>query len=253
MGRPFDHQPVLLESVLKLIAPQPGGVYCDATIGGGGHAEKLLEASAPDGRFVGIDRDPEAVEASRRRLARFGDRVSILHGTFSEIEQLLAAAQVTSLDGLLVDLGVSSHQLTTATRGFSFMQLGPLDMRMDQRSGEMAATLLKKLSEDELAQLIFHFGEERLARPIARSIKRMEAAGALNSTRDLYIAVQRVVGAKRGQSTDPATRTFQALRIAVNDELGELEKLLNILPDPLARGGIGIGIAISGGIGLESS
>ena len=206
-------------------------------MGGGGHAEKILDACAPDGRVVGIDRDPEAVEAARARLARFGKRVSILHGKFSQLEDLLAEAGVSRLDGLLVDLGVSSHQLDTARRGFSFMRVGPLDMRMDPTEPESATTLLGRLSEDELADIIYGFGGERMSRPIARSIKRMEASGRLSTTNDLAVAVQAVTGGRKRGGIDPSTRTFQALRIAVNDEMGELGKLLTMLPEPLAVGG----------------
>lgn len=186
---------------------------------------------------MGIDRDLNAVEAAKARLAHFGDRVSIHHGRFSQMEELLAKAGVGRLDGLLVDLGVSSHQLDTAERGFSFMRIGPLDMRMDSTQEETASTLLRRLSEDELADLIYRFGGERLSRPIARSIKRFEAAGNLNTTEDLAVAVQKITGTKKQGKTNPATRTFQAIRIAVNDELGEIGKLLQMLPEPLAIGG----------------
>jgi 16S rRNA (cytosine1402-N4)-methyltransferase len=237
MDVPFDHEPVLLGPVVELLEPMAGGVYCDATVGGGGHAERLLEESAPDGRLVGIDRDPDAVVAAQRRLARFGDRVAIHHGRFSELERLLAASGVSRLDGLLVDLGVSSHQIDDAARGFSFMRVGPLDMRMDHSRGETAATLLARLSEDELADTIYRFGGERLSRRVARSIKKMEADGRLNTTADLAVAVRRVVGGGRRGAVDPATRTFQAIRIAVNGEIDELEALLELLPEPLAIGG----------------
>ncbi len=237
MDATFEHQPVLLEPVIELISPKPGGVYCDATVGGGGHAERVLELSSPDGRLVGIDRDPEALEAAKKRLERFGDRVTILHGSFSELETLVAQAGVTQLDGLLVDLGVSSHQLDAARRGFSFMRQGPLDMRMDTTQEETAATLLSRVSEDDLADLIYRFGEERLSRRVARSIKAMEAEGRLSTTQDLAVAVRKVVGRAKAGGSDPVTRTFQAIRIAVNDELGELEKLLDLLPEPLAIGG----------------
>jgi 16S rRNA (cytosine1402-N4)-methyltransferase len=234
----FKHEPVLVDQVMRLLAPKPGEVFCDATIGGGGHASRLLRATSPNGRLIGIDRDVEAVEAARQRLAPFGDRVSIFHGRFSEIRELLARAGVRALDGLLVDLGVSSHQLDTASRGFSLMHVGDLDMRMDQSRGETASTLLSSMSEDELADIIYHFGGERLSRPIARSIKKMEQEGSLKTTRDLAVAVKRVVGPRRqAGSIDPSTRSFQAIRIAVNDEMGEIQKLLDILPEPLAVGG----------------
>jgi 16S rRNA (cytosine1402-N4)-methyltransferase len=237
MDVPFDHEPVLRQPVLDLLSPEPGKVYCDATVGGGGHAEAVLEASNPDGRLVGIDRDPEAVAAARSRLSRFGGRVEILHGRFSRLEELLARAGVSRLDGLLLDLGVSSHQLDRAERGFSFMRVGSLDMRMDSTQQETAATLLQRLSEDELGDVIHRFGGERMARRVARSIKAMEGDGRLNTTGDLAVAVRRVVGRGRRGGIDSVTRTFQAIRIAVNDELSELEKLLDALPDPLAIGG----------------
>jgi 16S rRNA (cytosine1402-N4)-methyltransferase len=237
MDATFEHEPVLLDSVIELLAPTPGGIFCDATCGGGGHAEKVLEVSSPDGRLIGIDRDREAVDAARARLARFGDRVSIYQGRFSEIESLLARAGVEQLDGLLVDLGVSSHQLDSADRGFSFMRAGPLDMRMDQTNGETAATLLSHVDESELADIIYRFGGERFSRPIARSIKTIAQSGKLKTTDDLAVAVRKVIGRKKSGGIDPATRTFQAIRIAVNDELGELERLLEILPGPLAIGG----------------
>jgi len=237
MDIPFEHTSVMLEPVMELLAPVAGGIYCDATLGGGGHAERLLDLTAPDGRLVGIDRDPDAVEAAARRLARFGDRVSIHHGRFSQLESLLAAAGVPRVDGLLLDLGVSSFQLDQARRGFSFMRTGPLDMRMDASGGETAASMLSRMSEDELADIIYRFGGERFARRVARSIKRMEASGALSTTADLAVAVRRILGPPRKGAIDPATRTFQAIRIAVNDELRELEALLDLLPGPLAVGG----------------
>lgn len=233
----FEHEPVLLDEVMELLSPRPGGIYCDATVGGGGHAEKVLEASAPDGRLIGIDRDPAAIEAARKRLARFGDRVSILHGRFSDLESLLAKAGVRSVDGLLVDFGVSSHQLDTAERGFSFMRLGPLDMRMDPTEGESAAMMLERLDEDELADIIYNFGGERMSRSIARSIKQAESRGLLHTTEDLAVAIRKVVGRRPGQGIDPCTKSFQAVRIAVNHELEEVEALLKLLPEPLAMGG----------------
>ena len=233
----FEHESVLLDEVIELMAPQPGGVYCDATVGGGGHAEKVLEASSPDGRLIGVDRDPAAVKAARERLARFGDRVSIIHGRFSDLPALLAQVGVKSVDGLLVDFGVSSHQLDTAERGFSFMRVGPLDMRMNPTEGESAAMMLARLEEDELADIIFNYGGERMSRPIARSIKQAERDGLLHTTEDLALAVRRVTGRRPGRHIDPSTRTFQAIRIAVNHELEEVETLLGLLPEPLAVGG----------------
>lgn len=232
----FEHEPVGVEPVLRFLAPHPGGVYCDATLGGGGHAVKVLEASAPDGQVIGIDRDMDAIEAAKRNLAKFGNRVQFFHGAFSNLEAMLDQAGVRELDGLLVDFGVSSHQLDTAQRGFSVMKSGPIDMRMDASQGETASMLIGRLDENELADLIYEYGGERLARPVARSIKRMEREGRLNTTHDLAVAVQRVVK-RTASGIDPATRTFQAIRIAVNNELEEIERLLEILPRPLAVGG----------------
>ena len=233
----FEHKSVLLQEVMELLSPVPGGVYCDATVGGGRHAATLLEMTSPDGRVVGIDRDMDAVAATRKRLARFGDRVSIHHCRFSRLDEVLSKVGISRLDGLLLDLGISSHQVDLASRGFSFMRAGPLDMRMDASQGETAAGLLKRTSEDELADTIYKFGGERLSRKVARSIKRMEADENLATTADLAVAVRRVVGRSKKSGIDPATRTFQAIRIAVNDELGELEALLDLLPEPLAVGG----------------
>jgi 16S rRNA (cytosine1402-N4)-methyltransferase len=237
MDTTFQHIPVLLEEVIDLLNPVSGGTYCDATLGGGSHAERILEQSSPDGRLVGIDRDLNAIKAATKRLSKFGNRVSIYHGNFSQLEQLLAKAKIKSLDGLLLDLGVSSHQLDEANRGFSFMKAGPLDMRMDNTCGESAQEMLSRLTEDELADIIYKFGEERLSRRIARSIKKMEAEGTLSSTKDLAFAIRRVAGKPKPGKSDIATKTFQAIRIAVNDEMGELERLLELLPDPIAVGG----------------
>lgn len=237
MDTTFEHKTVLLEEAVSLLSPKSDGVYCDATLGGGGHAERILEASAPGGRLIGIDRDLDAVAAAQKRLARFGARAQIFHGKFSQLDELLERAGVSKLDGLLLDLGVSSHQLDEASRGFSFMNAGPLDMRMDASGGESAKEMLARVSEDELADIIYRFGEERMARKVARSIKQMELQGALETTGDLAVAVKRVVGRKKPGKSDPATKTFQAIRIAVNDEMGELEGILKMLPEPLAVGG----------------
>ena len=203
MDVPFQHKPVLLQEVMELLSPVPGGVYCDATVGGGGHAETLLEMTSPDGRVVGIDRDMDAVAAASRRLERFGDRVSIFHGRFSALDEILSKVGISRLDGLLLDLGISSHKVEQASRGFSFMRAGPLDMRMDASQGETAAGLLRRTSEDELADTIYKFGGERLSRKVARSIKRMEADGNLATTADLAVAVRRVVGRSKKGGIDP--------------------------------------------------
>jgi 16S rRNA (cytosine1402-N4)-methyltransferase len=231
------HIPVLRAEVLSLLAPRDGGVYVDVTLGRGGHSEAILEASSPSGRLIAIDRDARALEESRPRLERFGARVTFVHGAFGGLREHLRAAGVSQVDGLLADLGVSSPQLDDASRGFSFRASGPLDMRMDPSSGESARELISGMNESTLADLLFHYGDEKRSRGIARSIKRAEADNELETTLQLARAVWRVTGPKRGVSIDPATRTFQALRIAVNREIEQLEQLLEALPEVLADGG----------------
>jgi len=232
------HQPVLLAETIDAIAPQPGRMYADATAGWGGHSEALLQASAPTGRLLAMDRDAEAVAATRKRLAAYGDRVTVVQGEFDRLK--LAAEQIGAdfFDGVIADLGVSSPQLEDAHRGFSFTDAGPLDMRMDREQEETAADLIERLDEDELANVIYRYGEERRSRAIARSIKRALHQGRLSSTLDLRRAVVRVLGPHKQGRSDPATRTFQALRVAVNSELDQLQSLIDLLPDLLADSGV---------------
>jgi 16S rRNA (cytosine1402-N4)-methyltransferase len=232
----FVHATVLLRETVDGVAPRAGGVYVDATLGGAGHAEAVLEASAPDGRLFGIDRDPSALAAARDRLARFGDRAVMLHGTFAGVRELLAEHGVARVDGLIADLGVSSPQLDQDERGFSFARPGPLDMRMDPSSDVPLSELLHQLDTDELADAIYHYGDERRSRAIARSIKAALELGELVTTEDLRRVIIRVTGPRR-TGVDPATRTFQALRIAVNREIEQLETLLTEVPELLADGG----------------
>lgn len=231
------HTPVLVSEMLALLAPHAGGVYADATLGGGGHAEAILDASAPDGRLIGIDRDPAALAAARARLERFGARAALFHAEMAELKHVLAEAGAARVDGLLADLGVSSPQLDDPSRGFSFARPGPLDMRMDPTRGETALELIARLTEEELANVIYRFGEERRSRAVARSIKRAEGEGQLETTEDLRRAVTRALGPRRGR-IDPATRTFQALRIAVNREIEQLETLVHDAPDVLEDRGV---------------
>jgi len=229
----FVHATVLADEAVGFLAPRAGETYCDATLGGGGHAERILEASGPDGRLVGIDRDPSALDAARARLQRFGDRVTLVHGRFGEAGGILRRLGVVPVDGFLLDVGVSSPQLDRAERGFSFQREGTLDMRMDPSSGETAQALIERVSVGELADLIRRYGEERYAGRIARAIKE---SGGLATTTELAAVIARAVPT-RERSKDPATRTFQALRIAVNDELGELERFLAEFPSLLKPGG----------------
>ena len=241
----FAHTSVLLNETLDALGPVAGAIYCDATLGGGGHTRGILERSAPDGRVVGIDRDPSALAATRERLEAEHievDRLTFVHGTFGRAQALLAEQGIEQVDGLVADVGVSSPQLDQPERGFSFRQSGPLDMRMDPTSGETALELIERLDAESLANVLFELGEERRSRAIARSIIGMRDAGELATTGDLRHAVLRAVGGGRGgrgkPRIDPATRTFQALRIAVNDELGELRSLLEACAHVLADGAV---------------
>jgi 16S rRNA (cytosine1402-N4)-methyltransferase len=238
----FEHATVMRGEVVRAIAPIAGGVYVDATFGAGGHTVALLEA-APKARIVAIDRDPAAIAQAEARLAPVADRVLLVRETFGDLREHLDAHGIGRVDGIVADLGVSSPQLDDATRGMSFRREGPIDMRMDPEHGETALELIAKLDDEHLADIIFQYGEERSSRRIARSIKKALAAGELVTTHDLRRAVVRAVGPARVGGLDPATRTFQALRIAVNRELEQLEWLLESLPDVLVDGGVAAIIA----------
>jgi 16S rRNA (cytosine1402-N4)-methyltransferase len=234
----FVHETVLREETMTALAPRAGGVYADATLGGGGHAEAILEASAPDGRVIGVDRDPHALAAAHERLARFGARATLVHGEFGALREILAEAGAPRVHGVVADVGVSSPQLEEAERGFSFARSGPLDMRMDPTQGETARDLVNRLHEKDLADVIYRYGEERRSRPIARSIKTAIHDGAMETTEDLRRAVVRAIGPQRFRGIDPSTRTFQAIRIAVNRELEELQTLIQDVPELLEDGGV---------------
>ncbi len=235
--RSFEHASVMVDEVINALAPVDGGVYADVTLGGGGHAEALLRRS-PHCRLFGFDRDPDAVEAARLRLAEFQGRVSIVQATFDELAMHLASRGIRRLDGIMADLGLSSPQLDRAERGMSFRTAGPIDMRMDPTQGETALSLITRLEQDELADLIYELGEERASRRIARCIKQSCQKGELRTTLDLRRAVVRAVGPRRIGGVDPATRTFQALRMAVNSELEQLDRLLELAADLLVDGGV---------------
>lgn len=230
------HQPVLLKEVMEQMVVRPGGRYLDATLGGGGHAEALLRASGPDGRVLGLDADAEAVERVRARLAEFGDRLVCVQARFSTMEREAARAGFEGCDGVLMDLGVSSFQLDEPERGFSFRMDGPLDMRMNPAEGPSAADLVNGLSEEELADVIWRWGGERRSRHVARALCRRRERQPFLRTLDLAVTVAAALGGRRGR-IHPATQTFQALRIAVNRELDELESGLRAAPRILRPGG----------------
>jgi 16S rRNA (cytosine1402-N4)-methyltransferase len=228
------HRPVLLRETIELLAAERGGMFVDCTVGLGGHSEAILETSC-NAQVLGIDRDGEALELARKRLARFGSRFRAVHADFRDITRVLAIAEVKQARGILADLGVSSLQLDSPTRGFSFRHDAPLDMRMDAATGvETAAELLGRLSEVEIAQIIFEYGEERRSRRIARWIvEKREQGTPVQTTRDLAALVERAVGFGKQRRIHPATRTFQALRIAVNSELENLDRFVTDAVDLL--------------------
>lgn len=229
----FHHVSVLLDEALALIGPAPGQVYVDCTLGGGGHAEGLLARSAPDGRVIGLDRDPAAIAAATARLAPFGARFTPVQAPFGDLAAVLRQQGLARVDGLVADLGVSSPQLDQAERGFSFGKDGPLDMRMGPDAPQTAADLVNLAPEEELARVFWEYGEERHSRRVARAVV---AARPLHRTAELAAVIARAVGRSK-ERIHPATRCFQALRIAVNDELGQLDRLLDALPAALAGGG----------------
>jgi len=230
------HASVLLDEVVSGLDLRAGDVLVDATLGAGGHTEAILERTGAT--VIGLDRDATALEIARRRLARFGDRVRFVKGRFGDIEAVLEGLGLVHPAGILADVGVSSMQIDTASRGMSFRQDGPLDMRMDGDEGETALELIERLDDDELADILFKYGEERRSRRIARCIKLARSDGHLRTTLDLRRAVVRAVGPARVGGVDPATRTFQALRVAVNGELDELTALIVKSVRVLAPGGV---------------
>ncbi len=233
------HLPVLVEEVVTMLAPAAGSLQIDATVGGGGHTERILEASQPDGRLLGLDADGAAIARTRRRLARFGDRLVLRQANFRDVGTVAPAAGFAAVDGVLMDLGLSSYQLADTDRGFGFRAGGPLDMRFDPSRGVPAAELLATLDERELTALFREFGEEPHARRIARAIVRSRGSSPITTAEELAALVEATVpspptGRRR---IHPATRVFQALRIAVNAELDALAEGLAAAIDLLRPGG----------------
>jgi 16S rRNA (cytosine1402-N4)-methyltransferase len=217
----YVHEPIMTAETIALLAPSRGGLFVDCTVGLGGHARALLEAGAS--RVLGLDRDPDALKIARARLEEFGDRVELVHADYRQLGRVLDDRGVAGVAGTLADLGVSSMQLDAEGRGFSFRRDEPLDMRMDQSQGPTAADLLDRTGEEELANLIFEYGEERYSRRIARSIVEARRRAPITTTGQLAQIVRRAVPRRGYQRIDPATRTFQAIRIWVNRELDQLE------------------------------
>lgn len=235
----FHHVPVLLEPTMDSLALKSGGIYVDGTLGGGGHSENILLRTAPTGKLIGIDRDDEALAAAGERLAGFGERFIMVKSNFCQMKQVLADLQIDGVDGILLDIGVSSHQLDDGDRGFSYMVDAPLDMRMDRNGGgKTAADLLATLSEEKIANIIYQYGEERYSRRIARQIVNARQHEPVATTLQLVDLIRKAMPpAKNKEKQHPAKRTFQALRIAVNDELAVLQAALTDAVDLLNPGG----------------
>ena len=236
------HEPVMVAEVLQYLAPRTGGRYLDLTVGAGGHARVVLERIGPSGVFVGVDRDRDVLERTSGELRSKYPKSRFIHANFAEIDELSRVLEPIRFEGVLLDLGASSMQLDDAGRGFSFMRSGPLDMRMDRTARTTAADLLRRLSLEDLERILREYGEERHARRIARAIVDGRGRLPLVTTTDLAMLVQRVSPSRR-ERIHPATRTFQALRIAVNDELGCLERFLAGFPKLLVPGGVIVVIA----------
>jgi len=216
------HKPVLYKEIIHALQPQTGGRFVDGTLGAGGHARGILEASAPDGQLLGLDVDPQALAIARKTLAPYEHRIHLAQASYATLTSQLQKLGWSEVDGIVLDLGASSMQFDTAERGFSFMQDAPLDMRFGPDALQTAADIVNSYSERELADLIYEFGEERDSRKIARAIVK---ARPLHTTRELVAAIE-AVSPRKGDRVHPATRTFQALRIAVNEELSSIESVL---------------------------
>lgn len=229
------HIPVLYHAIIETLAPKSGGKYIDATLGGGGHAQGILEASSPDGLLLGLDTDPRALAVVRERLERFAQRMILVHSNFRHLDEIARRYEFDAVDGILLDLGISSYHLDDPDKGFSFQRDGPLDMRMDPTTGPTAADIVNTLDYQALADILYQYGEERQSRRIARAIV---AARPIYTTAELANVISRATGGRRNARIHPATRSFQALRIYVNDELGALEETLPQALQLLRPGGI---------------
>ena len=238
MSQEPQHIPVLLNEIIDILSPESQGTYVDGTIGLGGHASAILDASVPNGRVIGIDLDPYALELTSNRLGNKDNRLTLVHGNFRDLDQILTQNSVPAVDGILLDLGVSSMQLDTPNRGFSFLHSGQLDMRMNPNQTISALKIVNETKTEQLANIIYEFGEERWSRRIARAIDQARRTSKIKTTQQLAETISAAVPRKkRYQRIHPATRTFQALRIAVNQELENLDIVLNHAIDALKAGG----------------
>ncbi len=226
----FSHFPVMRDEALQLLALKDGGTYVDGTFGLGGYTEKMLQAANTN--VIAIDRDPAAAQRALKFTAIYGDRFTLIPGNFGDMKHLLAGIGVTAVDGVVLDLGVSSPQLDDAARGFSFREDGPLDMRMDNNTGQSAAQIVNSMAADALANIIYELGEEKRSRRVAAAIVEARQIAPIETTLQLAEIIRKVVPRSK-DGIDPATRTFQALRLHVNDELGELERALEAAEDIL--------------------
>lgn len=235
----FKHIPIMLNEVMSLIKPERGGIYADGTLGGGGHSEAILKALPENGKLYGIDRDMDAISAATKRLEPFGDKFTALHGNFFDMKRLMQEQGVDKLDGILMDLGVSSYQLDAPERGFSYKEDAPLDMRMDKSAPFSAYDVVNGYTSEQLFIIIKDYGEERYASRIANAIVRTRQEKPIETTLELANIIARSMpGAARREAQHPAKRTFQAIRIEVNNELGGLEKAIENAHDLLAPGGV---------------
>jgi 16S rRNA (cytosine1402-N4)-methyltransferase len=233
----YRHASAMLQEAVACLSCRPGGTYIDGTLGGAGHARAICQQIMPDGRLIGIDQDADAIDNARRVLAPFADNIHLFHGNFVHLPEYLARLQITSVQGILLDIGLSQHQLEMSGRGFSFKKDEPLDMRMDVRSQTTAADLVNGLEEKELVRIFRSYGEERWSKRIARAIVQMRGQTVIRTSRQLAdLVVSAVPGHAARQKIHPATRIFQALRIVVNQELDRLSTFLDVAVDFLAPG-----------------
>ena len=234
----FKHIPVLFHEIMDIMAPQPGEVFVDCTLGGGGHSRGFLERMGDDGRLIGIDQDTNALQAAGANLAEFGDRVTYVHSNYNKLDEILNTYAPDGVDGILFDIGVSSHQLDEKDRGFSYMQDAPLDMRMNQSQNFSAWDVVNTYSEEELHRIIKEYGEERWAKRVAQFIVEFRKEKPVETTGELVDIIKRAIpkGA-REEGSHPAKRTFQAIRIEVNDELGVLTRTISVAAKHLKKGG----------------